>query len=201
MGINVAQFVRQWAIRDGSRPALSLLEKDSETPRTFSYGELDQRAMQSAAFLAHAGFKPGARIAVCLPNGIGFLDAFLGGLYAGCTLIPVPPMSAAPELAQRLVHGRCSGLITDSQTRTLGQAALAFVRSNAPGLPEADPTFGSQTRAPAFTRFDIDASELLTHEADEHAGPCDLPAGALAMLLYTTPVIYLFMERLKGKKR
>jgi long-chain acyl-CoA synthetase len=165
VGINVAQFVRQWAIRDASRPALLLPGLAGEDSRSFSYGELDQRAMRSAAFLQRAGFEVGARIAVCLPNGIGFLDAFLGGLYAGCTLIPVPPMSAAPELSLRLVHGRCSGLITDLHTRALGEAALALAQRDLRHL---------------------DADELMASDPMRPASPCDLPAGAVALLLYTS---------------
>lgn len=165
MGINVAQFVRQWAMREGSRPALLLPGSLSEGIRSVSYGELDRRASRSAAFLQRSGLEVGSRIAVCLPNELGFLDAFLGGLYAGCTLIPVPPMSAAPELAQRLVHGRCSGLITDSRTRDLGNAALGLAQGSV---------------------LHMDAQDLLADDEPGRTGPCDLPAGAVAMLLYTS---------------
>ncbi|MFT3925419.1 MAG: AMP-binding protein [Myxococcales bacterium] len=165
MGINVAQFVRQWSLRDGARTALVLPARDASQPaQVMSYAELDQRASQVAASLRQAGFEVGARLALCLPNGAAFLDAFLGGLYAGCTLIPVPPMSAPPELAHRLQHGRCSGLITDARTRALGEQALQL----APGARS------------------LDSAELLQGRADEQAGPVDLPAGANAMLLYTS---------------
>ena len=94
MGINVAQFVRQWALRDGSRSALLLPEP--EGTRAVSYAELDQRATRAAAQLERRGLGLGTRVALTVHNGLGFLDAFLGGLYAGCTMIPVPTMSAPP---------------------------------------------------------------------------------------------------------
>ena len=175
MGINVAQFVRQWALRDAGRTALVLPGTAGEAARVVSYGELDQRAMVSARSLRRTGFEVGARIAVCVPNGVGFLDAFLGGLYAGCTLVPVPPMSAPPELAQRLAHGRCAGVITEARTRGLGEAALAL----APGAAHLDcaDLVGDEKALEAGGS---------AREQSEDAGPCDLPAGAVAMLLYTS---------------
>ncbi len=164
MGINVAQFVRQWALRDGSRSALLLPEP--EGTRAVSYAELDQRAMRAAARLERAGLGVGTRVALTVHNGLGFLDAFLGGLYAGCTMIPVPPMSAPPELAQRLTRGRASALISEARTRALSEAALAL----APGTLHLDVEELNEPRAQAFA----------------HEGPSDLPADAVAMLLYTS---------------
>jgi len=165
VGINVGQFVRQWALRDGARPAVLLPERDlSHPPRVLTYAELDRDAGRVAAQLQAAGFEAGARVALCVPNGVAFLAAYFGGLYAGCTLIPVPPMSAAPELALRLEHGRCAALITDAHTRPLGEAALRM----APGAHH------------------LDGDALLRAPCTSDAGPLDLEAGANAMLLYTS---------------
>src|SRR5688572_3842097 len=122
MGVNVAQLVRTWALGAPERTALVVWENGVR--RELSYGQLDQGARRAAAQLAGLGFAPGSRVALSVQNGIGFLNAWFGGLYQGLTLLPVPPMSAAPELAFRLAHGACAGLVYDASTEPLAHAAL-----------------------------------------------------------------------------
>jgi len=102
-------------------------------------------------------------VAISLQNGPGFLAAWFGGLYQGATLLPIPPMSAAPELTYRLQHAHCSLLIYDDSTELLATQAL----QQAPGV-----------RA-------LHVATLA--EGDEaHDGPHDLPASTVAMVLYTS---------------
>lgn len=161
MGINVAQLLRHWALTDPERTALRIDQGSSV--RSLSYGELDARARRARAAFVARGIAPGARVAISVQNGLGFLDAWFGGLYHGLTLLPIPPMSAAPELAYRLQHARCAALVTDESTTRVGAAA----------------------RAQASDVIAIDANELACGEAEEH-GPCDLPAESVAMVLYTS---------------
>ena len=160
MGSNIAHVLRSWALRDPERVAVCLRDADAAQ---LSYGALDRRARKVAAYLEGEGFAPGDRLALSVPNGLGFLDGWFGGLYAGCTLLPIPPMSAAPELAARLRHARCRGLIADASTRGLADAAHALC----PGV-----------RA-------LDADRLADGDA-EVDGPCDVAAGDIAMILYTS---------------
>jgi long-chain acyl-CoA synthetase len=159
VGINIAQVIRGWALREPARIALVLADQQ----QSVSFGELDLRARRAAARLARMGVRPGDRIALSVPNGLAFLDGFFGGLYAGCTLLPIPPMSAAPELAARLRHARCAALISSDATRALAHGALA-------AWPAA--------RA-------IEADELV---ADSEAidAPLDLAPEQVAMILYTS---------------
>ncbi len=168
VGINIAQVIRPWALRSPTRTALILGTEESVN---LSYGELDARACRAAAYLQALGLRPGARVALSMPNGLSFMDAFWGALYAGLTLIPVPPMSAPPELAARLRHARCAALITDARTRALGTAALQLLS------PHATTT----TELPGH----IDALALSSHDGVSD-GPMDLPAGAVALMLYTS---------------
>ncbi len=157
---NIAQVVRSWALREPDRSALVLTDR---AMRELSYGALDLRARRVAARLADEGIRPGERLALIVPNGLGFVDAWFGGWYAGCTLLPVPPMSAPPELAQRLQHARCRALVADQDTRALGEEAL----KTCPGVAL------------------LDADELAE---GEHAvdGPCELAPERIALLLYTS---------------
>lgn len=159
MGINIAQVVRAWARREPSRVALSL----ADTGEQLTYGELDQRARRAAARLRREGVAAGDRVALSVPNGLCFLDGWFGGLYAGCTLLPIPPMSAAPELAARLRHARCKALICSSATKELAEAALAECQ----------------------TTHAIDADSL-TQASEASDGPLDVAPEHVAMILYTS---------------
>ncbi|MET0340951.1 MAG: AMP-binding protein [Polyangiales bacterium] len=162
MGSNIAQVLRAWAVRDPDRVAVVLAD---EGERALTYAALDARARGVASRLASLGVHAGDRIALSVPNGLGFLDAWFGGLYAGCTLLPIPPMSAPPELAARLAHARCKALVSDPTTRALADAA----RASCPDV------------------ISLDAHVL----ADEgSARPIDVPRdvspGDTAMVLYTS---------------
>jgi long-chain acyl-CoA synthetase len=161
MGINVARLLRSWALRCPDRNALSSDEHGART--RISYGELDARARRaSGAFRAH-GIQAGARVAISVQNGLGFLDAWFGGLYRGLTLLPIPAMSSAPELAYRLQHARASALVCDDSTRTLAERA--------------------REQAPQTLLLDAPA---LNEGSAEDDGPCELPADSVAMVLYTS---------------
>ncbi len=164
VGINIAQILRPWSQRSPTRPAIVLR---GQTELTLGYGELDARACRAAAYLRAQGLLPGTPVALSVPNGLGFLDAFWGALYAGLTLVPVPPMSAPPELAARLRHARCAALLTCQSTRALGESALGLL---------------DQTQALPL-HLDVEA---LAQHPDASDGPIDLPAGAVALMLYTS---------------
>jgi long-chain acyl-CoA synthetase len=172
MGINIARVLRHWALAEPERVALISWEQGQR--REISYGELDQRARRAARVLAAQGVAPGTRLALSLQNGLAFLDAWFGGAYLGATLLPVPPMSAPPELSFRLRHAGCVALITDQATSVLGQAALR----DAPGVL----SIAAEALAEAEPQVDARGSAGEQNEP----GPVDLPADACAMVLYTS---------------
>jgi acyl-CoA synthetase (AMP-forming)/AMP-acid ligase II len=55
----------------------------SEQAEFYTYGEVLRRARASAAFLQSRGLKPGDHVAIILPTGVEFFDAFLGTQLAG----------------------------------------------------------------------------------------------------------------------
>jgi long-chain acyl-CoA synthetase len=113
---------------------------------------------------AARGLTPGSRVALSVQNGLGFLDAWFGGLYQGLTLLPVPPMSAPPELAFRLAHAQCSALVTDDSTAALGAEALRDLASIQ----------------------SVSTRELEASSDPTHPGPLDLPPEQVALVLYTS---------------
>jgi long-chain acyl-CoA synthetase len=162
VGINVSQVLHAWAQRSPYRVAL-VTDADTNTPQPLSYAALDAHALGAAQVLEKAGVVAGDAVALCCENGLGFVAAWFGALYHGCSVLPVPPMSAAPELRHRLVHAGCRALITDSVTAQLGTDASAGLDS--------------------LRRLD---AEALLGGAPMHTGPRDLPAESVAMVLYTS---------------
>lgn len=158
MGCNIAQVIRHWSLCDPTRTALVLCDPPL---RELSYGMLDERACRVAARLEELGMATGDRLALCVQNGIGFVDAWFGGLYAGCTLVPIPPMSSSLELAERLHKAGCRALVADASPQV--QQALRL-------RPEV-----------AL----LDPHTLATGERLRDA-PADLSAESIAMLLYTS---------------
>jgi fatty-acyl-CoA synthase len=102
-----------------------------EQERHFSFSDLHQRARRAAAGLAAIGIRPGDRVALVLPTGVDFMDAFFGTLLAGAVPVPLYPPVRLGRLDE--FHARtgrllqtCGArlLLTDARVgRLLGQAA------------------------------------------------------------------------------
>ncbi len=111
MTANVGTFLHRWGRRDPDRTGIIDAGRDD---RTFSYAELDQQASRVAAQLLDRGLGAGDRVAICTANGLDFVAAWFGTVYAGCTTLPVPVSSTAHEIAFRLEHAGCKAILTDA---------------------------------------------------------------------------------------
>ena len=158
---NVGSFLHRWARRDPSRTAILDAAKDEQP---YSYAALDEAAGKVAGYLVANGLGSGDRVAICTDNGLEFVAAWFGAVYAGCTTLPVPAMSTEYEIAFRLEHAKCRALICDASHLTLAHA--------------------SRDRAGS------DAKIVRVDEAIEHATralrPVPCTDGSLAMILYTS---------------
>lgn len=93
------------AAPDSSCNAAVLLLADADAQRsalvcgeaTLSYGELRERVARAASLWRSRGIRPGERIAIKLSDGIDWVTAFLGALWAGAVAVPVNPRVPAPE--------------------------------------------------------------------------------------------------------
>ena len=103
MTANVGLFLHDWAERDPERTAIIDGGHDDDA---VSYGELDRRAARVATCLRAEGIRRGDRVAICTGNGLEFVSAWFGAVYAGCATLPIPPSSTAREIAFRLDHAR-----------------------------------------------------------------------------------------------
>ena len=161
MSANVGSVLHRWAQQDPERTGIVDSGRDS---LVLSYGELDRQAARVAAHLSERGLGTGDRVAICMANGLDFVAAWFGTVYAGCTTLPIPVMSTAHEIAFRLQHAGCKALLTDAD-----RSAVAHE---------------SKTRA--GTSLDVVLIEDAIAHAKDEAPPCDVSPGSLAMLLYTS---------------
>ncbi len=161
MSSNVGTFLHRWAQRDPDRAGIIDAGRGD---RALSYGELDRQAAAVAHTLAASGLGRGDRVAICMANGVEFVAAWFGAVYAGCATLPIPTSSTAREIAFRLDHARCSALITDADRADVARESL--VRAS---------------KAVVLLRAD-EAIEGATHEL----APVETPPDAFAMLLYTS---------------
>ncbi|MCK2241829.1 MULTISPECIES: alpha/beta fold hydrolase [unclassified Crossiella] len=86
------------AARFPDRPALAAGDE------VLSYAELDRAVTELAGRLSDAGRKPGERLGVLLPKGIGAVIAIYAGLRLGLVVAPLDPADPAARIA-RMVRG------------------------------------------------------------------------------------------------
>jgi len=158
---NVGSFLHRWAIADPTRTGIIDAGRGE---LAVSYAELDANACRVAATLTECGVAPGERVAIYTENGLGFVAAWFGALYAGCATLPVPIQSTPTEIAFRLDHAGCSALVADATRKSRATEALAL----ASGAPKV-----------------IDLADAVARDAPA-TKPASLGPGADAMLLYTS---------------
>ncbi|MEM7436310.1 MAG: AMP-binding protein [Myxococcota bacterium] len=161
MNANVGTFLHRWATEDPDRTAII------DTGRgglRVTYASLDAQASMVAGALAARGLEPGARVAICMDNGLEFAAAWFGCVYAGCTTLPIPAMSTAREIAFRLGHANCRALLCDDTHKAIAAEAKAL----------------------AGTATEIMTAPEATQAEHSTGGPVDCDPDAIAMILYTS---------------
>jgi long-chain acyl-CoA synthetase len=105
MSLNLGSILQAAAESRPDHPAVKLNE------RVISYAELDRAARGVAASLRERGLEPGDRVAIMVPNVPEFTIAYFGILYAGCVVVPLNVLLAAPEVSYHVEDSGASLLI------------------------------------------------------------------------------------------
>ncbi|MFN2549584.1 MAG: fatty acyl-AMP ligase [Myxococcales bacterium] len=114
-----------------------------ENERSFSFADLYARARQVAGALREGGVEKGDRVAIVLPTGVEFMDAFFGALFAGGVPVPLYPPVRLGRLDE--FHARTARMLETTRPRIVLSDArigrLLRVRSERVehGQPYEDP--------------------------------------------------------------
>jgi long-chain acyl-CoA synthetase len=91
--------------------------------KVLTYGEVDEMSRALAAWLQSRGLKPGARVAIMMPNVLQYPVAIAAVLRAGYTVVNVNPLYTPRELEFQLKDSGAEAIIVlENFARTLQQA-------------------------------------------------------------------------------
>jgi acyl-CoA synthetase (AMP-forming)/AMP-acid ligase II len=106
----------QEALLAAARGALGLTFCDArEVETALPYAELCARAARTAGALHELGVRPSDRVAIVLPTGRDFMDAFFGALFAGAVPVPLYPPVRLGRLDE--FHDRTARMLARSGAR------------------------------------------------------------------------------------
>jgi len=116
--VNVADLVGAAAAEHGERTAFRMLDGSSTT-----WADVDARVDAFAEQVRALGVRPGDRVAIVLPNGVGFAVAFWGVLRAEAVVVPVNPAYTPREMAHILTDSGAVATVTAEGPARIADAA------------------------------------------------------------------------------
>ncbi|MFD7659841.1 fatty acyl-AMP ligase [Actinosynnema sp. NPDC059797] len=149
----VADAVRRWAGERGDRTAFTFVDHDLDplgVPVSITWAELDARARGVASELRKRCV-PGDRALLLLPQGIDYVVAFVGCLYADVLAVPLFPVGGDGH------RDRLDGVLRDCAPRVALTATPvdlgldAVVVGRVP--PSAAPLPGGGSGGPAYLQY------------------------------------------------
>ncbi|HEU4433459.1 MAG TPA: amino acid adenylation domain-containing protein, partial [Pyrinomonadaceae bacterium] len=108
----LVELLRRRALDEPTKRAYTFLVDGNAEELHLTYGELDSRARRIAAVLQQIS-KPGERVLLLYPPGLGYVSAFFGCLYA--QLIAVPAYPPDPSRFSRSLP-RLRAIVEDSRS-------------------------------------------------------------------------------------
>ncbi|MGB3502792.1 MAG: long-chain-fatty-acid--CoA ligase [Mesorhizobium sp.] len=93
---NIGDFLVDACRRFAGRPAFTSMDK------SITYAELEKASASFGAYLQSLGMKPGARVAIMMPNVLQYPVAMMAILRAGYTVVNVNPLYTPRELEHQL---------------------------------------------------------------------------------------------------
>jgi long-chain acyl-CoA synthetase len=121
---NLADLLTRAAAQHAER--LALVHGDV----SLTWAELDRRVDGVASSLLAEGLQPGERVALVLPTGVPFVQAYLAVLRAGGVAVPINPGFTVGELARTIGRSEAVAVV-------VSEPALARVRQAVAGIADA----------------------------------------------------------------
>jgi acyl-CoA synthetase (AMP-forming)/AMP-acid ligase II len=113
--MNVGAHLSKRAQLNPGLEALVDLSQGRTPGRRFTFTELDAQADRAAQVVTGLGLAKGDRVAVLLPNGHQFVEAFYGAARAGLVVVPLNWRMVADELAFMLRDSGATVLVFDAE--------------------------------------------------------------------------------------
>ena len=97
--------------------------------RSYTYNEIKQFSDKLAKGLTQAGFKPGMKLGLFLPNCPIFVAFFYAGLKAGGTIVNFNPLYVEDEVARQVIDSGTDFMVTLDLNVLLNKFATMFERT------------------------------------------------------------------------
>ena len=169
---NLSEALRALATAHGERPAV--IGESS----ALSFAALDQMADRWAAGLLHAGYGPGAHVALLAGNSPEWVAAAFGVWRAGATLVPISTFVTARELGEILAHADANILLVQPRLRSHDYLEALTHLPPLPALREI--VVLGKDAAPRYRGV----TDFVPDHARHESGP--IPREAVACILYTS---------------
>ena len=129
--IDTARYPSLVAMFEESFKAYAAREACVCMGKALTYAELDAASRAFAAWLQSRGLKPGARVALMMPNVLQYPVAIVGVLRAGCAVVNVNPLYKPRELEFQLNDSGAEAIVVLENFAAVLQEALPHTRSQA----------------------------------------------------------------------
>ncbi|MGB8699916.1 MAG: fatty acyl-AMP ligase [Thermosynechococcaceae cyanobacterium] len=165
---SIVNIARQQSLTNPDRIAFTFLEKDAQVNNRWTYQVLDENARSIAAQLQAQNMQ-GERALLLYPQGLEFIAAFLGCLYAGVVAVP-----AYPPRANHSMH-RLSAIAVDAEAAIAltTQAVLSTIQ------PQLD-------KSPILNRLPWLATDTVSATLASDWQEINVESNTLAFLQYTS---------------
>jgi long-chain acyl-CoA synthetase len=164
-----------------------------------TFGELDTYSKRIGAWLQSRGMKPGARVALMMPNVLQYPIALAAVLRAGYTVVNVNPLYTPRELEHQLADSGAEAIvILENFARTLEQvlgrtavkhivvASMGEMLGVAKGFVVDFVVRNVKKLVPAYSLPNaVRFKQALSHAANMKLVPVELNHGDVAFLQYT----------------
>jgi long-chain acyl-CoA synthetase len=119
----LSELLDSSAANHGPRPCVEF------KGRSYSYAEIKALSDRAAAGLVAAGFKPGMKLGLFLPNCPMFLVFYFGGLKAGGIIVNYNPLYAEDEIMRQIADTGTDMMVTLDVALLFDKFAHVFERS------------------------------------------------------------------------
>jgi len=120
---SIHHLIEEWAARIPGNTAVVF------EGRQITYGELNKRANQLAAYLIKKGIRSGEMAGICLERSLEMIIAILGVLKAGGAYLPLDPAYPAERLSFMLADSKTRFLITGRESvHALADLSLTTIK-------------------------------------------------------------------------